>query len=144
MGRKGGTENQSPAPATLTPLRPVLPRQGRRCVPFQKVRRRSVGTERGGVASDSTRPARIPYFAAMPPRRRTSKDTPAKLASRMKRRWRVVLIRSKGELLGYVDATDAQGAEAAAAEQFRARWMAGPAVAGARIGVTITSAAFGH
>ena len=33
----------------------------------------------------------------MPPRRPQSKDTPAKLASRMKRRWRIVLIRSKGE-----------------------------------------------
>ena len=33
----------------------------------------------------------------MPPRRRTSKDSPAKLASRMKRRWRVVLLRHKGE-----------------------------------------------
>ena len=54
----------------------------------------------------------------MPPRRRTSKDTPAKLAKRMKRRWRVVLIRSKGELLGYVDAPDAPGAEAVAAVRF--------------------------
>jgi hypothetical protein len=56
------------------------------------------------------------YIPAMP--RRTSKDTPAKLASRMKRRWRIVLMRSRGELLGYVDATDAQAAEAVAAEQF--------------------------
>jgi hypothetical protein len=56
-------------------------------------------------------------FAAMP--RRSSKDTPAKLASRMNRRWRIVLMRSKGELLGYVDATDVQAAEAVAAEQFR-------------------------
>lgn len=54
----------------------------------------------------------------MPPRR-TSKDTPAKLAHRMKRRWRIVLMRSRGELLGYVDASDALAAEAAAAEQFR-------------------------
>jgi len=37
----------------------------------------------------------------MPPRRRTSKkDTPAKLAKRMSRRWRVVLLRAKGEILG--------------------------------------------
>ena len=36
----------------------------------------------------------------------------------MKRRWRVVLIRSKGELLGYVDAHDAPDAEAVAAVQF--------------------------
>jgi hypothetical protein len=41
-----------------------------------------------------------------------------RLASRMKRRWRIVLMRSRGELLGYVDATDAQAAEAVAAEQF--------------------------
>jgi hypothetical protein len=60
-----------------------------------------------------------PYFAGMPTRRRTNKDTPAKLAGRMKRRWRIVLMRSRGELLGYIDATDAQAAEAVAAEQFR-------------------------
>ena len=46
------------------------------------------------------------------PRRPKSKDTPAKLAKRMKRRWRIILLRSKGQLLGYVDA-------AAAAEQFK-------------------------
>jgi hypothetical protein len=45
-----------------------------------------------------------PYFVGMPPRRRTSKDTPAKLASRMRRRWRVVLLRSKGQVLGEVEA----------------------------------------
>ena len=55
----------------------------------------------------------------MPPRRYKPKDTPAKLASRMKRRWRIVLLRSKGKRLGYVDAADEQGAEAAAAEQFK-------------------------
>jgi hypothetical protein len=54
----------------------------------------------------------------MPPRRRTSKDTPAKLAKRMSRRWRVVLLRSKGEILGTVEAPDAQAAKAAAAVQF--------------------------
>jgi hypothetical protein len=54
----------------------------------------------------------------MPPRRRASKDSPAKLARRMKRRWRVVLIRSKGELLGFVDAPDPQAAEVAATAQF--------------------------
>jgi hypothetical protein len=59
-----------------------------------------------------------PYFADMPPRRRTSKDSPAKLAKRMKRRWRIILMRSRGELLGYVDAADAQGAEKVAAVQF--------------------------
>ncbi len=31
------------------------------------------------------------------PRRSSKKDTPAKLASRVKRRWRVVLLRAKGE-----------------------------------------------
>jgi hypothetical protein len=53
------------------------------------------------------------------PLRPKSKDSPAKLASRMKRRWRIVLLRSKGQLLGYVDAADEQGADAAAAEQFK-------------------------
>jgi hypothetical protein len=54
----------------------------------------------------------------MPSRRPKSKDTPAKLASRMKRRFRIVLIRSKGEVLGTVEATDAHAAEKVAAIQF--------------------------
>lgn len=54
----------------------------------------------------------------MPPRRRTPKDTPTKLAGRMKRRWRVVLLRAKGEILGTVEAPDAAAAKAAAAVQF--------------------------
>ena len=54
----------------------------------------------------------------MPSRRRTSKDTPAKLAKRMSRRWRVVLIRNKGEILGTVEAPDAAAAKAVAAVQF--------------------------
>ena len=58
----------------------------------------------------------------MPPLRRTVKDTPAKLAKRMphssRRRWRVVLLRAKGEILGAVEASDAQAAKAAAAVQF--------------------------
>jgi hypothetical protein len=54
----------------------------------------------------------------MPPRRRTSKDTPAKLAKRIRRRWRVVLLRAKGEILGTVEAPDVQAAKAAAAVQF--------------------------
>jgi hypothetical protein len=54
----------------------------------------------------------------MPPRRRTTKDTPAKLAGRMKRRWRVVLLRAKGEILGMVEAPDAEAAKVAAAVQF--------------------------
>ena len=52
------------------------------------------------------------------PRRSSKKDSPAKLASRMKRRWRVVLLRAKGELLGFVDAADEQEAKAVAAVQF--------------------------
>ena len=40
------------------------------------------------------------------PRRPSKKDTPAKLAKRMKRRWRVVLLRHKGEILGTVEAAD--------------------------------------
>ena len=51
----------------------------------------------------------------MPPRR---KDTPAKLASRMKRRWRIVLIRKSGQVLGTVEANDAKAAETVAAVQF--------------------------
>jgi hypothetical protein len=56
--------------------------------------------------------------AVKPPRRRTSKDTPSKLAKRVSRRWRVVLLRAKGEILGQVEAPDAQAAKAAAAVQF--------------------------
>ena len=55
----------------------------------------------------------------MPSRRPKSKDTPAKLASRMKRRFRIVLIRSKGEVLGTVEAADPQAAEKVAAVQFK-------------------------
>jgi hypothetical protein len=33
----------------------------------------------------------------MPPRRSSEKDSPAKLARRLKRRWRVVLLRAKGK-----------------------------------------------
>jgi hypothetical protein len=47
----------------------------------------------------------------MPPRR--SKD-----AGWMKRRWRVVLLRAKGEILGTVEASDVASAKAAAAIQF--------------------------
>jgi hypothetical protein len=74
MGRKGGTGP-----------RPTL---GRCCVSFRcsraGVASRSNGDERartGGVASGFDSPCPHPYFAGMPPRRRTSKDTPAKLAS---------------------------------------------------------------
>jgi hypothetical protein len=36
----------------------------------------------------------------------------------MKRRWRIVLIRSKGEVLGSVEANDAQATKKVAAIQF--------------------------
>ena len=58
------------------------------------------------------------YIFAMPPRRPSKKDSPAKLAGRMKRRWRVVLLRPKGEILGTVEAPDVASAKAAAAIQF--------------------------
>jgi hypothetical protein len=54
----------------------------------------------------------------MPPRRSSKKDSPAKHASRMKRRWRVVLLRAKGEILGTVEAPDVGSTKAAAAVQF--------------------------
>jgi hypothetical protein len=54
----------------------------------------------------------------MPSRRSGKKDSPAKLAGRMKRRWRVVLLRNKGEILGTVEAPDLVAAKAAAAVQF--------------------------
>ena len=54
----------------------------------------------------------------MPPRRRPSNATPAKLAKRMSRRWRVVLLRAKGEILGTVEAHDVAAAKAAAAVRF--------------------------
>ena len=53
----------------------------------------------------------------MPPRRSSKKDSPAKLAGRMKRRCRVVLLRHKGEILGTVEAPDVASAKAAAAVQ---------------------------
>jgi hypothetical protein len=52
------------------------------------------------------------------PRRSSKKDSPAKLASRMKRRWRVVLLRNRGEILGDVEAPDVASANAAEAVQF--------------------------
>jgi hypothetical protein len=51
------------------------------------------------------------------PRRSSKKDSP-KLAGRMKRRWRVVLLRAKGEILGTVEAPDVASAKAAATVQF--------------------------
>jgi len=58
------------------------------------------------------------YIFAMPPRRSSWKDSPAKLAARIKRRWRIVLMRKTGEVLGTVEAADAQAAEKVAAIQF--------------------------
>ena len=43
---------------------------------------------------------------------------PAKLPRRIKRRWRVVLLRSKGEILGEVEAPDVASAKVAATVQF--------------------------
>jgi hypothetical protein len=42
------------------------------------------------------------------PSRRSKKYSPAKLAGRMKRRWRVVLLRNKGKILGTVEAAECQ------------------------------------
>ena len=85
--------------------------------------RRAGGGSGGDVAGPSTPDCRdcghLPtldpeqgrgYIFAMP--RRSSKNTtPGKLASRIKRRWRIVLMRKTGEVLGTVDAADAQAAE---------------------------------
>ena len=57
------------------------------------------------------------YLPAMPTCRHCAKDTPAKLAKRMSRRWRVVLMRNKGEILGTIETPDADAAKAAAAVQ---------------------------
>jgi hypothetical protein len=52
----------------------------------------------------------------MKPTRRPTKDSPAKLAKRVKRRWRIVLLRAKGETLGDLEATDIEAAIEAAAD----------------------------
>ena len=57
-------------------------------------------------------------LTAMPTRRTSKKDSPAKFAQWMKRRWRVVLLRNRGEILGDVEAPDVASAKAAAAVQF--------------------------
>ena len=67
---------------------------------------------------DSSFAQASPIFQPLPPRRRTPKGTPVKLAKRMSRRWRVVLLRAKGEILGTVEAPDVAAAKAAAAVQF--------------------------
>jgi hypothetical protein len=45
--------------------------------------------------------------------------TTAKRKAVTPRQWRVVLIRSRGEFLGYVEAADVQAAEAAAIRAFQ-------------------------
>jgi hypothetical protein len=55
--------------------------------------------------------------APSPQYRVTSKDTPAKLAARM-RSWRVSLLRGRAQPLGTVEAPDERAAEVAAAAQF--------------------------
>ena len=55
----------------------------------------------------------FPLCPAVPARK-----IPAKLAKRMKRRWRVVLLRAKGEILGDVEAPDAAAAKVAAVARF--------------------------
>jgi hypothetical protein len=52
------------------------------------------------------------------PSPRSKKDSPAKLAKRMKPRWRGVLLRAKREILGEVEALDVASAKAVAAVRF--------------------------
>ena len=56
---------------------------------------------------------RVGAIVSPMPRRTSKKDSPAKLAGRVKRRWRVVLLRDKGEILGTVEAPDVASAKAA-------------------------------
>ena len=58
------------------------------------------------------------HFSRYAPPPHQQERQPRKLAGRMKRRWRVVLLRSKGEILGTVEAPDVASAKAAAAVQF--------------------------
>ena len=71
----------------------------------------------GLVGHTRSRAGKGLYLRLMP-RRSSKKDSPVKLASRMKRRWRVVLLRAKGEILGTVEAPDVAAAKAGAAVQF--------------------------
>ena len=77
----------------------------------------------------------------MPSRRTSKKDSPAKLAGRMKRRWRVVLLRAKGEILGTVEAPDVAAAKAVYTAllgiepQHDASYYVGYDVAGQHIGL---------
>jgi hypothetical protein len=52
------------------------------------------------------------------PSRPSKKDSPAKLAGRIKRRRRVVLLRNKGEILGEVEGPHVASARAVAALPF--------------------------
>ena len=63
--------------------------------------------ERPGTVFDASPSAQPLLYPLAMPRRRVAKDTPAKLAKRMSRRWRVDLLRAKGEILGTVEAPDA-------------------------------------
>ena len=69
----------------------------------------------GGSENSPSARAIVIFFGHATP---TSKATPVKLAKRMSGRWRVVLLRAKGEILGTVEAPDAQAAKVAAAVQF--------------------------
>ena len=71
----------------------------------------------GAILTHSIRGRVGAIFPAMP-RRTSKKDSPAKLAGRMKRRWRIVLMRKTGEVLGTVEAADSQAAEKVAAIEF--------------------------
>jgi hypothetical protein len=44
--------------------------------------------------------------------------TPSKRKAEKLRRWRVTILRNRGDVLGYVQAGDARAAEAAAVKQF--------------------------
>jgi hypothetical protein len=61
---------------------------------------------------------------------------PRKLAARMKRRWRVVLLRAKGEILGTVAAPDAEAAKAAAVGPIRVGRHSAQSHYGAGVGVS--------
>ena len=72
----------------------------------------------GAILPHSIRGRVRAIFPPCRPAASSKKDSPAKLAGRMKRRWRVVLLRAKGEILGTVEAPDVASAKAAAAVQF--------------------------
>jgi hypothetical protein len=57
-------------------------------------------------------------FSPCRPAAPARKTPPPSSPGRTKRRWRVVLLRSKGEILGTVEAPDVASAKAAAAVQF--------------------------